>query len=768
MLASGIAVSVVAAPTMLSSFPAGVVSKRRLSGYAAALSALLGLFILRVLAQALIAIGYGAFLPPWEEWFSGLVPYPQLLASQMVIVLGCGKVCLDFIRQGGFFVTPRRWLGTLLLSIGSVYFATMVLRYAIRMSLYPPERWTGGAIPIVFHWVLAAFILVLGTYHWRSSPAPVRRSPAARLTKAVACLAIVSGVLVWAGYQLLPTILAARLDTRRPEHAVRIERGVVMTTSDGVKLLADVYHPLRTTLTPTILVRIPFSKTFGNSFFATVVGRFWAERGYTAVIQGTRGRYQSGGRYTPLVDERRDGLETLDWLKRQPWFDGRLGMWGGSAFGYTQWAIADRLPSPPNGRSALMVQISSTDFHGMLHPSGAFSLATALSWAVRSRGADDVLPASDALRRGFDGFPVIEADDRAVGNIGFFDDWVRHSTRDAYWQAIDGENRAAALQAPVMLMGGWFDPFLPGQLADFIRIRRDARADVAAATRLVVGPWGHAETIALPAEVRNRSYRLESLAPSIPWFDHHLQSREAGAAPGAPVRLYVMSANVWRDEQEWPLSRARETAWYLRSDGHANSANGDGRLTTESPDQDDPSDIFISNPASPVPTRGGAMIDGSGTVPQNDIEERSDMLVYSTPPLTEDVEVTGPLSAVLYVATSSQSADFTAKLVDVHADGVAFNVSDGIIRRSYRSEATPAAAEPTEITITLWPTSMVFRRGHRIRLEVAGSNFPRFDRNPNTGEPSATARTAASATQAVHHGRQAPSRIMLPLIPAAR
>jgi hypothetical protein len=304
---------------------------RRLSGYAAALSALLGLFVLRVLAQGLIAIGDGGFLPPWEEWFSGLVPYPQLLASQMVIIVGCAKICLDFIRQRGFFVTPRRWLGTLSLSIGSVYLAVMVVRYAIRMSLYPLERWTGGAIPIVFHWVLATFILVLGAYHRRSFPVPVRRSLAVRLVQSAAWLVIVSGVLVWVGDQLSPTILAAMLDAPRPEHAVRIDRGVAMTTSDGVKLLADVYHPLRTTLTPTILVRIPLSKTFGNSLFATLVGRFWAERGYTVVIQGTRGRYQSGGRHTPLVDERRDGLETLDWLKRQPWFDGRLGMWGGSA-----------------------------------------------------------------------------------------------------------------------------------------------------------------------------------------------------------------------------------------------------------------------------------------------------------------------------------------------------------------------------------------------------------------------------------------------------
>jgi uncharacterized protein len=744
------------------------VLNRRLGRYASALSALLGLFVLRVLAQALVAIGRGGFLPPWEEWFSGVVPYPQLLASQIAIILGYGKVCLDFIRERGFFVTPRRWLGTLLLSVGSIYVAVMVIRYAIRMSLYPLERWTGGSIPIFLHWVLAAFLLVVGAYHRRSFQAPVRRSTATRVMQSAAWLIIVGAILVWAGYQLAPTMLAAMLDARWPGYAVRIDRRVAMTTSDGVTLVADVYHPLRTTRTPTILVRIPFSKTLGNSLFATVVGRFWAERGFTVVIQGTRGRYESGGRHTPLVDERRDGLETLDWLRRQPWFDGRLGMWGGSAFGYTQWAIADRMPSPPDGRSALIVQIASTDFHGMFYPGGAFSLANALFWAVRSRGAADVWPSDDALRRGFDGFPVIEADDRAVGDIGFFNDWVTHSTRDAYWQAIDGDHRAATLQAPVLLMGGWFDPFLPGQLADFVRIRRDARADVAAATRVVIGPWGHAETVVLPGDVRNRNYRLESLAPSIPWFNRYLGSLPTYAAPGPPVRLYVMGTNVWRDEREWPLARARDTAWYLRSGGHANSARGDGRLTTESPDQDDPADVLVSNPASPVPSRGGAMFEGAGTVPQNDIEERSDVLVYSTTALADDVEVTGPVSAVLYVATSSPSTDVTAKLVDVHADGVAFNVSDGIVRRSYRPAAAPASAEATEIIVTLWPTSMVFRKGHRIRLEIAGSNYPRFDRSPNTGEPSATARTAVSATDAVHHGRQAPSRIVLPVIPAPR
>jgi uncharacterized protein len=743
-------------------------SNRRLAGYAAALSALLGLFILRVLAQAAIAVGYGG-LPPWEEWFSGVVPYPALLASQAAIVVVFGTVVLQFTRQRGTFVTPRRWAATFLIGAGSLYLAVMLIRYVIRMTLYPHERWAGGAIPIFFHWVLAAFILVLGTYHRRSFPTPIRRSTRARVAQTAVWLAAVIAVVAWVAYQLSPTILAALVDARRPEYAVRVERRVAMTASDGVRLMADIYHPLRTTATPTILVRIPFSKTIVNSLFATAVGRFWAERGYTVVIQGTRGRYESEGRHSPLVDDRRDGLDTLDWLRRQPWFDGRLGMWGGSAFGYTQWAIADRLPTPPAGRSALMIQISSTRFYDMFYPGGAFSLASALFWAVRSRGAEDVWPPEDALRKGFDGLPLVDADNRAAGDIPFFDDWVTHSTRDAYWQMVDGDRRAATLQAPVLLMGGWFDPFLPGQLADFMDIRRDARPDVAAATRLVIGPWGHAETVALPGGIRNRNYRLESLAPSIPWFDRLLAQTPADDR-SAPIRLYVMGANTWRDEREWPLARARTTAWYLRSGGHANTADGDGVLTLDDlrPEVNDPPDVFVANPDSPVPTSGGAMIGGSGTFPQNDIEKRTDVLVYSTPPLAEDVEVTGPLSVVLYVSTSSPSADFTAKLVDVHADGIAYNVSDGILRRAYAPAADPPAAASAEIVVDLWPTSIVFRRGHRIRLEIAGSNFPRYDRNPHTGDAPATARTTAAATQAVHHGGRFPSRILLPIVPDSR
>ena len=738
--------------------------------YGFALWVLLALFVLRVAGQLLIAAGYGDFLPPWEEWFSGVLPYPQLLASQLVIIILFAKICLDVTRRRGFFGFVRPRLGAGLVAFGSVYLAVMVIRYVIRMSLYPPERWAGGSIPIFFHWVLAAFVLVVGFYHRDSARLPAR-APArgVRIVRGAGWSVVVLGVALWAGYQLAPTMLARVLDARRAEYAVRVERGAAMTTRDGVTLVSDIFHPVRAEAPPTVLVRIPLSKTIVNALFVDVIGRFWAERGYTVVVQGTRGRYASGGRHTPLVAEREDGLDTLAWLRRQPWFHGRLGMWGGSAFGHTQWAIADQLPALPDGRSAMLTQISSTDFHGMFYPGGAFSLSSALFWAVRSRGAQDEWPARDWLERGFTGTPLIDADARAVEDIPFFDDWVNHPTRDAYWRVVDGDDRTMTAQAPVMLMAGWFDPFLPGQLADFVRIRNTARSDVARATRLVVGPWAHAETVELPGGIRNRNYRLESLASSVPWFDRHLRSTDTGGGAQAPVRLYVMGTNVWRDEQEWPLARARETAWYLRSGGRANGAAGDGRLALEPPDRDEPADAFVSDPQRPVPSLGGAAIGyDAGVVAQNDVEARDDLLVYSTPPLTEDLEVTGPIAVILFVATSAPSADFTAKLVDVHPDGVAYNVSDGILRRSYTPAADPSATAPARIDVELWPTSMVFRQGHRIRVEIAGSNFPRFDRNPQTGEPVATAVASSKATHTVYHGLTSASRIILPVVPRTR
>jgi putative CocE/NonD family hydrolase len=546
-------------------------------------------------------------------------------------------------------------------------------------------------------------------------------------------------------------------DVRDAQYHVRIERNVPMRTSDGIALVSDIYRPDANEKFPTILVRIPFTKTLRNSLGADAVGNFWASRGYNVVIQGTRGRFNSGGEFYPLIHERQDGIETLQWLAKQAWFDGRLGMWGGSAFGHTQWAISDQdFPGP----TALAIQIASTDFHGAFYPGGAFSLESALFWAARSHGTADRTPDYAVLERGFSDGPVVEADDRSIGNVAFFDDWARHPQKDDYWRAIDGENRAANLKAPVLLMAGWYDPFLPTQLEDFRTIRGSAAEAVSTRSRLIVGPWTHANTVRFPDGYETGDYRPASLAPSIPWFDQLLAGRQQDPSLASPVRIFVMGENVWRDENEWPLARTQYRSFYLKGSGNANSANGDGRLL-DSAEGDDAPDRFDYDPRHPVPTRGGAMLGPrAGIFQQNEIEARSDVLVYSTAPLVQAMEVTGPVKAELFVGTDAPCTDFTVKLVDVRPDGKAYNLSDGILRIT-----SSTTQSPLRIEVELWPTSFLFQKDHRIRIEISSSNFPRYDRNPNTGGFIPTERQTRIARQVVFHGPSAPSRIILPVIP---
>jgi uncharacterized protein len=573
----------------------------------------------------------------------------------------------------------------------------------------------------------------------------------------VASIIILTGCQAIVGHMVLP-----RDGVRPAEYAVRIDHKVSMTTSDGVRLQAELYHPVTDKPVPTILVRLPYSRSFKADLGLAVVGRYWASRGYHVMVQASRGRHGSGGEFYPLRDERQDGIETLRWLARQPWYDGRLGMWGGSAFGYTEWALADQTDPGP---SALMIQIASSHFHDMFYPGGAFSLESALYWALRSRTVKDEHPSAAQLDRGVHGFPMIKADDRAAGDIAFFNDWASHPDTDAYWKAIDGEQRARSLTAPVLLMAGWSDPFLPSQLSDFESVRAQADPRVVRESRLIIGPWSHAESVRIPDGTTGDSYRRASLGPSIPWFDHLLLGHPLDHSLAAPVRLFIMGENVWRDEQEWPLARARPTKYFLRGGGHANTARGDGLLSLEPPVDIEPSDTYVYDPRNPVPSLGGAMLSTrAGIREQSNLERRADVLIYSTEPLSTDVEVTGPVSTTLYVETTAASTDFTVKLVDVHPDGKAFNVSDGILRRLY-SKADGAAAAVEAITIELWPTGMLFKQGHRIRIEVSSSNFPRYDRNTNTGRDEATDDSPVVAMQTIHHSTQELSSILLPIVP---
>jgi uncharacterized protein len=731
------------------------------------LATLLFLFFLRVLGQILVAFFKVSFLPPMEEWFSGLLPYPELLTTQVLIIALYGKICLDFARGRGFFVTPRRRLGTGLLIFGSLYLGVMILRYIMRMTLYPHERWTGGCIPIFFHWVLSSFMLVLGSYHWRTTRPPIKPSVGKRLVRGAALAVALLSISAWAIYQMTPSLLAHQLGFRRSQFAVRAQKGRLLT-SDGILLVADIYHPQRTARTPTILIRIPLTRDFKNSIFASMIGKMWAERGYTVIIQGTRGRFGSGGTFYPLREERQDGIETLQWIANQPWFDGRILTWGGSAFGYTQWAIADQAAPGP---SALTVYFASTNFHDMFYPGGAFSLDSALSWAIRSHGARDQTdwPSADEVQQAANGFPLLDADRRATGAaVTFFKDWAEHPDRDAFWVAIDGQDRLQSLKAPVLLMAGWYDPFLPTQLSDFTHIRQSREPGVASRSRLIIGPWTHASEVTFPDGTKAENFRRQSLAVSLPWFDENSGLATSPPTANSPIRLFVMGKNEWRAEQEWLLARTQCVPYFLSSGGAANTANGDGTLNAIAPSADEPADSYTYDPLHPVPTAGGAMIGGAaGIARQNDIEARLDVLVYTTPSLNQDVEVTGPISLILYVSTTAPNTDFTAKLVDVHKDGSAFNISEGILRRSYQEAQSASAAEKVhEIHIDLWPTSMLFFKRHRIRLEVSSSNFPRFDRNPNTGNIIASEVNVIAAKQTVRHGSEYPSRLVLPITPS--
>ena len=562
-------------------------------------------------------------------------------------------------------------------------------------------------------------------------------------------------------YDLATRSLLPNEGVRVSSYNVKTKRLVGFTTSDGVRLISDIHFPKKNGKTPTILVRIPLTNKLGNRVRADVIGRYWARRGYTAIIQGTRGRYGSGGKFYPLLYERQDGIETLEWIKKQPWFDGNVFMWGASSFGHSQWCISDR---PDLGLKALFVQIASTSFRRMFHDGGAFSLESGLFWAIRSRGSQDREVKMTNLDQAVQDFPLIEADDRAIGDTPFFNDWVLNQNDNKYWQKIDGVNRTHTLQVPILLMAGWFDPFLPTQIEDFNQVINNANDNVATETRLIIGPWGHANEVTLPSSQQSLPYRPASLAPSIPWFDYNLGiGKDKFDLP--KVKIFVLGHNQWRNEKEWPLERTQYTPFYLHSNGKANSVSGGGWLDEKIPQSEEPSDSFLYDPLNPVPSAGGAMLGPrSGIHLQNSIELRDDVLIYSTHTLSEPVEVTGPVRLIIYVHTNVVCTDFTAKLVDVYPNGNAYNLCDGILRRNYQPSKNTEKV-PTKIEIDLWPTSNIFMKGHKIRLEISSSNFPRYDRNPNTGEFIPEATKTVTAKQTIFHSNQFPSHLMLPIIP---
>lgn len=509
-----------------------------------------------------------------------------------------------------------------------------------------------------------------------------------------------------------------------------VQRDLRVPMADGVELLADRWLPRSGAESlPTALIRTPYGR---RGLFGAMMARPLAERGFQVLLQSTRGGFGSGGTFDPLRQERADGLATLDWLVRQPWFGGSIVLVGMSYMGYVQWAVADRLPREVK---ALIPQVSESALTLEFLRKDGMSLETPFGWGVLvgSQQRPFALLRQPfqrrKLSRALRTLPLQDGDVVALGHRSqYIQDVLAHDAGDPHWQPVDHSQRVANVTAPVSSIGGWYDIFLAGQIRDF-------RALVAAGkpARLTIGPWTHVSLTNIPM--------LEAIDFGL------AHARGVPPKERAPVRLFVMGEEAWRDFDTWPPSGYAPQRFHL----HANAA-----LAAEPPAESAP-DRYRYDPADPTPAVGGVrMPPDAGRVDNAKLEARADVLKYTTGVLEHDVEVVGEISAEIWFRSSLPYADVFVRLCDVDERGRSVNVCDGLV-------SLTAADALSRATVRLWPTAHRFKRGHRIRVQVSSGAFPRYARNHGTGEPRATATRLVAADQAVYHDPAHASAVILPV-----
>lgn len=582
-----------------------------------------------------------------------------------------------------------------------------------------------------------------------------------------------------------------------------LEKNIMVEMRDGVKLATDVYRPPEGLPGPTLLARLPYNKD-RPTVLAFSLDRI-TQAGYAVVLQDMRGRYASEGEFTLTLDEASDGVETIDWITRQPWSNGLVGMFGASSLGIPQWLAAKEQPAALRALAPM-----HCPHHLYHHQGGAFELGLWFTWALTLGGAgevkrriqqgnappDTLQPLAEAeleMQSHFEHLPLVDAP-LLEAFAPYYLQWLADPKQEAARRIQTQAEIYEHTMVPVLNIGGWYDMFLEGIIESYQQMKQRGGSNKARQfQRLVIGPWAHFD---LPGIFPERNYGplastwdADLVGMHIRWFDHWLKGCDNGVEREKPVRIFVMGADIWREEEDWPLPDTQYQRYYLHSQGHANSATGDGYLSTEVPDNEQ-EDVYIYDPHHPVPTIGGAnliRIDGglatlsntprtsvylfnAGPRDQREVEQREDVLCYTAAPLEKPVEVTGPIELVLSISSSACDTDFTGKLVDVYPDGRAEILTDGILRARYRESLNhPVLMEPGEIyelQVHMGATSNVFKADHRIRLEVSSSNFPRFNRNTNTGGKIITEREEdlQQATNRVYHDRAHMSYLILPVI----
>ncbi len=565
-----------------------------------------------------------------------------------------------------------------------------------------------------------------------------------------------------------------------PRNDIVIENRVPIPMRDGIILYADVYRPSGEGRYPVIVSRTPYSTERAPSAYANAL--YFSRRGYVYVYQDVRGRHESDGAWNPFRDDIEDGYDSVEWAAAQPWSDGKVGMEGGSYLGHVQWRAA--MAQPPHLVTIFPSVASTSLYHDWITLNGGWRLAFNFGWgAVRQESRIMQNPGPHNVAGGPEGIrydrvlwhlPLDSMQGLVGRRAAFYDDWLEHPDYDEYWKTINVEEAFDRITVPAHTFGGWFDVFSQGTLRGFTGMRDGGGSPEARRqSHIIIGPWGHGASQTTGDIDFGEDAFVDEQAVTLRWFDYWLKGVDNGLADEPPVKLFVMGANRWRWEREYPLARTQYRQLYFASGGQANSARGDGRLSWDPPGAESPADRYTYDPGNPVPSLGGNNCCGAptpaGPRDQRPIEGRHDILIYTSDILDEALEVTGPVKVVLYAASDAVDTDWVAKLVDVHPDGRAFNVAEGILRARYRESLTePTLLEPGEtyeFEVDLVGTSIAFLEGHRIRVHITSSHFPQFDRNPNTGAPFSTTDTFQVAHQTVQHTAVYPSHIVLPVIP---
>lgn len=565
----------------------------------------------------------------------------------------------------------------------------------------------------------------------------------------------------------VPAISAQVIKSSTQLPGIEEELGANILMRDGTRLAADVFRPENGERWPTVLVRTPYNRKSP----AMDSYRYFVTRGYAVVIEDTRGRYASQGEFTSVYQEGPDGNDTINWIAQQPWSDGRVGMVGSSYLGIVQWWAA--IQDNPHLKAICPMNSGDDEYLDRFYSTGgALKLGHRLLWL-----AENFTPPAQVrplLGSYIYHLPLESADVASIGSRSEI--WrtaLAHPSYDEYWKQLSIRPKLSAVHIPVLSMGGWFDNYVESEIDAFTRLSKMGKV-----VETWIGPWPHDPTMVFPTRRFGADSALHVRRVQADWLDRWLKEEnkpENVMAPSPLLHVFVMGSDVWREEHEWPLARTQYRPLYLNSGGDANSAEGNGVLSWQPVKRSAP-DSFVYDPRRPVPTSGGPIccdqrVFPPGPLDQTQVEHRADVLVYTSPPLTREVEVTGPIRATIYMSTSANDTDLTAKLVDVEPSGQPLLVSDGIQRLRYRiSLDRPSFVKrntPYQVIVDAGVTSYTFGPGHKIRLEISSSNFPRFDRNLNTTFANSAAVTMIRARQTIYHERKFPSELILPVIQRA-